>query len=486
MPVSWMAVASLAVAALFAMLLLGFGYVAFANKKPLLMQELLVLPVIAVVVSFAARRMIRNSEGTRTGENLADIAWWGSVVLGLGYIAYLFAIDFSIRNEASDEVNRWVKQIQDNEFEKAFYRTLPPGARQGLNASDTYDLEKRFRDDLLAFRKSDLMKIAQRNKGECVFVPGSVVDWSYKPGTIDCVLSGTFKCAEGVFPLQIPLKGIDGVTETGVNAGRQWMIVRPPTGGFIQQEKAERTEYGWLVAFMEIDGTNFAKGYIEHSMAGPQSHPMLYHAFVAPNGDLMGWTDVIRKAISFRDFRAFALFAGFGIHLGAEGKASDAADFYSKKFFKLLGGSEPSDIQKAKFATSWNTLGLLDAGTRLRDGNGGVADRESVLRITETAVEVHVPVELPQLTTAGKLETARGRLVVVCENPKVLEELRNRRQAAATEKPTNTPSDDILRGTPIRWRIDRLESDLTPVNIAQKGEGQGGLPPPQSPPPMPK
>ena len=51
-PVSWMAVAAIAVAGLFALLLLAFGAAAFTNKKPLLMEGLLALPVIAVVLEF--------------------------------------------------------------------------------------------------------------------------------------------------------------------------------------------------------------------------------------------------------------------------------------------------------------------------------------------------------------------------------------------------------------------------------------------------
>src|SRR5438093_1247197 len=103
-PVSWLAVAAFSVAGLFVVTLLALGGFAFVNKKPLLMGELLVLPVIAIVLSFAARRAIRNSEGTRTGEKLAANAWWLSVVFGLCYVAYLFAIDFAIRRDARGEV----------------------------------------------------------------------------------------------------------------------------------------------------------------------------------------------------------------------------------------------------------------------------------------------------------------------------------------------------------------------------------------------
>ncbi|MCX8140615.1 MAG: hypothetical protein N3E46_13115, partial [Gemmataceae bacterium] len=66
-PVSWMAVAAALVAAAFVFTLLFAAYTAFTTRRPLVLPELLVLPAIAIVLSFAARRLIQNSEGTRTG-----------------------------------------------------------------------------------------------------------------------------------------------------------------------------------------------------------------------------------------------------------------------------------------------------------------------------------------------------------------------------------------------------------------------------------
>src|SRR5262249_55429928 len=146
-------------------LLVLFGGFAFANKKPLLMTELLVLPAVAIVLSFAARRLIKNSEGTRTGENYAAIAWWEAVVGGLCYIAYLFAIDFAINRDAKGEMQKWMEYISKSEGDdvaNAFKRTVHPGARQNLNAGE---IRSRYRDEFLRFSNSDLLRIAQRNKG---------------------------------------------------------------------------------------------------------------------------------------------------------------------------------------------------------------------------------------------------------------------------------------------------------------------------------
>src|SRR5262245_39841596 len=98
-PVSWMAVAAITVAGLFVIVLVLLAFSALLANNPRVQPELLALRALGIVLGFAARRVIRNSEGTRTGENLANMAWWISLVAGLGYAAYLLAIDYSVRRD---------------------------------------------------------------------------------------------------------------------------------------------------------------------------------------------------------------------------------------------------------------------------------------------------------------------------------------------------------------------------------------------------
>lgn len=467
-PVSWMAVAALAVSGLFALLLLAFGAAAFSNKKQLLMEErLLLLPVIAVVLSFAARRMIRNSEGTRAGVNLVDTAWWLALVLGLCYVAYLFAIDYAVRKDARGEVDKWMGYVAPatpKDIRGAFWRTLPPGARQSVSPDDEYRMEGRFRDELLMFRNCDLVRLAQRNRGEFEYVPGGVT-WSYKPGTIDCTVTGTATCPEGTFPVIVPLKGVEGVTGGEGGAKRQWMIVRPPGGGFIDQRTATRTAYGWLLLDLEMDGGGFGKGFVGHLAAGPGSRAYAYRAFVAPGGDRPGWGAVATDPV--------AQFA-FAIPAQALGDAG-YADYMANQFYKLPGGGEPSPDQKTKFAASWSAQGVRPAGDKLKDQGGGAIDKEDVLALTDTAVEVRVPVEIPLLNT-GKLEVARGRVVVACTDPALLAELKQLKASANPSQGTVSPPVDMTRRK-VAWRVVRIESDLAPVNVAPSGPGgPGGMP----------
>ncbi len=473
-PVSWTAVAASSVASLFASLLLAFGVAAFTNKKPLLMQELLVLPVITVVLSFAARRIIRNSEGTRTGERLADGAWWTALVLGLGYVAYLFAIDFSVQRDASNEVKQWVELVREDKIERAFYKSLPPGARAGIARDDTSLLRTRFRDELLSFRNSDLMRLAQRNNGdgEFTFEPAGVADWSYKPGTIDCTYTGTVKCPEGHFPILVPLRGVEGITasESG-GGGRQWSISWKPGGGFVQLDKITRTNYGWLVLLLEWDGGGFGKGFVEQLNFGPIAYPFVYHGFV-----LEGTPSDASKVMQNSSL-ILASFVPLGVvTAGGGGYTRHLAD----TVFRLPGGEKPEPGQTNKFLAAWNAQGLFEGGRRLKDPSGGVPDKENVLKITDAAVEVHVPVEIPILNTTGKPETARGRVVVACKDPALLAKIKEYKAAALRgEKPSNNSPEEFTRKPDFPWRVVRIESDLVPVNIQQPGGpgGPGGGPP---------
>jgi hypothetical protein len=306
------------------------------------------------------------------------------------------------------------------------------------------------------------MKLARRNRGdgEFVFTPGGVADWSYRPGAIDCVFTGTVTCPEGVFPVSVPLKGVEGITAgEGGGGGRQWSVAWKPGGTFIQQDKVERTGYGWLVLILELDGGGFGKAFIDHVNFGPTSYPYLYRAFVAEPADT-SWLAVARSPGIHLFFAA-----PFGIlHPNA------SRDQLAASFFKGKDGAEPTAEQAGRFLAAWNAQGVFEAGRRLKDPGGGVPDKDINLRLTDGAVEVLVPVEIPLQNAVGKQETARGKLVVACKDPALLAELKERKSAAKTDKPTSSPP-PAFRDRSFTWRVVRIESDLVPVSIQQPSMG---------------
>lgn len=476
-PVSWLAVAALGVAVLFAVLLLVLGGIAFTSHKPLLMEELLVLPVVAVVLSFAARRAIRNSEGTRTGETLAGAAWWVALVLGLCYWAYLFAVGFAIRRDARGEVERWVGYLNRGDEEGvtlAFYRTLPPGARQGINPNDPRAMQLRFRDELLLFRNSDLVKLAQRNKGGLEFKAGSVT-WEYRPGGVDSALSGVVKCPEGTFPVTVSLKGYEGMAGAEGGGGRQWAVERPRGGGFVDQARTARTRYGWTVLLLEAAGGGYGREYVAHLAAGPGGHAYAYRAYVAEKSEPRqvgppprerpqdrGWAEVARTPLLQLAFAAPVRVAG----------DAGYADYRENRFFALANGAAPPPDRKEQFFNAFDRAGLRPAGDRLKGVEGNVIDKEDSITVTDSAVEVRVPVEIPLPGTGGKVEAARGRLLVECRDPAILAELKQLKAAANPDDGTAFPPDDVLSKM-ASWRVVRVESDMAPVSVGPP-PGQGG------------
>jgi hypothetical protein len=458
-----MAVAAIGVASLFVGVLLAWGISAFVAKKPLLQPEFLALAAVGLVLSFAARRVIRNAEGTRTGENLANAAWWICLIAGLGYGAYLLAIDFAIRRDARAALDRWIERINagdDESINDAFLRTREPAQRGQISPKDTAQIDGRFRDDYLAFRQTDLVRIARRNQGDCQIVPSGVKEWMYRAGGIDCAFSGTMKCPEGIFPF---LVGIRGVEQTGgETAGRQWWIVFNAASGFITRDQRRLTSYGWMLMSLEESAASFAGQFLQNVRSGPWTMPYAYHAMIKPDPILPARTwQLIASTTPGRIAVAGGITA-------TRPYTDDYVRFsFPDHFFKATGGKEPSPEQRALFKAIWDTSGILPPGSRVRNS----PDTTNMATITETSVEVRIPCELP-FPSSDTGAVARGKLVVVSTEPGLVQELKRLRSEANPDNGTSTPPLEILQRD-FKWRLVRLESDLVKVQMVQRMEGGG-------------
>lgn len=456
-PVSWLAVAAMGVAGLFTVLLLFAGYGAVREKRPLLQEWMLALPVAAIVFSFAARRVIRNSEGTRTGVlfgiDLPATAWWLSLVLMLGYGAYLMAIDFAIRRDARGEVERWVGLIVEDKIPQAFNRTLPPGGRK-----PEAQLLAQHREEILVFRQSDLVRVALRNKGATTFEPGGMRDWQYKTSGIDCVFAGTLRCPEGSFPVHVTLKGVEGVPGAeGAGAGRQWQVV-PSSGGYFQAAGAAITPYGYYVGELERKAADYAGGFVRVFLEKPGAQYFAYKGYVEPGGD---------PATVFRVYDTGQPRAAVA---GAIGGFFSPPPEQNQKYLKAVrdqlyrtqSGAPATDKQRDDFIKIWERGGILPPGARIRNS----ADTTGLIQVTDTAVEVRVPIEL--LIPGDELTAARGRLVLACTDPGVLSELKQLRASADPGKPSTRP--DEFRDRVAHWRLVAIESDLVKVKMQGPGD----------------
>ena len=439
-PVSWLAVGAAAVATAFALTLAAGAYVAKTERRPLLWEWLLLLPIGAVVLSFAARRVIRNAEGTRTGVafggvDLPNAAWWTSVVLGLGYAAYLFAINFSVGRDAQGEAEKWVASIQKGDLTRAFHRTRDPAERANTRADDAAALENRYRTEFVAFRQTDLVRLAARNPGRFEFAVGGMREWGLKTTGVDGVVAGTVSCPEGTFPVHLPLRGVEaGAGGVGVG-GRQWQFNLPAAGaGYVQRDQARLTPYGWLVFNLEQDGAHAAL----QAVRDPTGAAARYAAVGVTAGMIWAPTPQFYKA---------------------------TADL----LFRLPGGGDPPPAAKEKFLFAWGSYGVVPAGVRLRDS----PDVNPLLSFTDAAVEVRLPVEIAVPSAKKDVLTARGRVVMACTDPAVVAEARQLREAADPARATATTDTPPRR---FDWKLVRIESDMRGLAPKPTGPpGPGGM-----------
>jgi hypothetical protein len=462
-PVSWLAVAAAASAAALGILLFVLGALAWRSKRPLLETELLILAVVAVVMSFAARRVIRNSEGTRTGVlfgiDLPNFAWWGGLVFGLGFVSYLMAIEFSIQRDSKAEVQNWSEWVVKGDAEsmnRAFHRTQDPGQRKTVPPTDGEKLEARWGKEYIAFRQSDFRRLAERNPDQTHLELGGLREWRYLPAGVECAYTATLTCPEGSFPILIPMRGMEG----GADAGRQWQIMNYPTG-YIEKDRAKLTPYGWLVAEIGISGGIQARTIITAATLSRE-----LRASVLPEyGERSPKIVELFKEMSNESNAARA--AAFGVPAAvAYRPRQELLDVSARMLFKLPGGAEPDPARLETFKKAWSESGIVKAGDRLREST----DTNDRITFTENSVLHRMPVEIPLSTTTA----ARGALVLECTDAAIVAELKKLRQSADPAAGTLTPERQ-LGARNIPWRLRGIESDLKPVRIeAMKSPQQMG------------
>lgn len=461
-PVSWLAVGAASVAGLFALLLLVMGLLSSRARKPLLEEELLILALVAIVLSFAARRVVRNSEGTRDGTlfgvDLINAAWWTALVLGLGYVSYLLAIEYSIRRDAKNEVQGFSDLILKGDPEsltRAFHRTQDPNQRRTIRPDDAAQMEGRWRNEFVGFRQCDLVRLATRNSDSKLEI-GGLRDWSFKQTGVECTFTATLTNAEGTFPIQVPLRAIESGGSGTEGSGRQWQIVFTQNG-FIQKDQALLTPYGWYVAHLSITGGEFGRQFIS-ACSNRELRLSAYLEFtrakIEEQPELMPLTIAAFRARN----------AVLGVAAGSSWKpGNELYDATANRLFTLPAGAKPSEEQSKIFRYAWNTVGFVKAGERLRESS----DLSDQLTFADSHIELRVPIEIPLSGTKGDFSAARGKLVLICNDLAIVEEVKRLRGSANPAQATAIPLEGISLKS-VTWRALWVESDLKPIRVEQK------------------
>src|SRR5437763_5393574 len=106
-PLSGLALASIAIAGLYAVVVLAFALMAIVGGNPVFLSPwALACPIVAVILAAAARWQIRNSEGARSGMALANWAWWLGIIFGVVHAAIFFGTLLAICAQAQRELEK--------------------------------------------------------------------------------------------------------------------------------------------------------------------------------------------------------------------------------------------------------------------------------------------------------------------------------------------------------------------------------------------
>jgi hypothetical protein len=207
--------------------------------------------------------------------------------------------------------------------------------------------------------------------------------------------------------------------------------------------------------FIQRSGTHAAdRAYLYQFVInpGPQANPVYSEAFQ--------FLSVVTQPMTRVDTRLLFLFT------------KDYQTFIQDRFARLPGGGELSADKRAQFAKCWQEFGLMPPGRRLQ--NNDKVDAHDVLTITPSAVEVRVPCEIPMAGAGGNLAAARGRVVLSCNDPAVLADLKRLREEARPDQGTTNPPEDFRRRD-VRWRVVAVETGMAVVEV-QRDRGGPGMP----------
>jgi len=418
-PLSWYCMAAFVVAILFAVLLVSLGLSALSNNKPFIESWLFLFPVLGLVLAFAGRRHVRNSEGTRAGEKYAAWAWWICLIGALGYGANLLAIGYTIRTDAEKTFSAWAKNMADANpadandpaTAAAFYPLTEAGQRENIKATDAQRMRAIYGAKFAQFRQNKVLAILSRNKGQCEFVSDGLQNWEQTPGQIECTLAGTMKTPEGDYPLIVPM-----LAKTGPK-GRAWQI-RVPDGYIPEGKSIERTPFGWWMEALSASSMAAAAGEIVKA-------------------------------------------------------ANPDAKMPPDSFFLVLppeGSGPPRTLDDLKFCWQNANAGRVQMSGAIL---GFAPDKHPFIGIFDDHIGVRVPIELRPRDAADRSHAARGKLVFRLDDPALVEEIRKAQAEGAKAPRTALPPKEIVERK-IPWKPVRLESSLRVETPPEKNSSPEG------------
>lgn len=477
-PYAVTAILAVILTAVFVLLLGVLGLLAFIGGQQLVEPLLLVLPVGILVLSFAARRQILNSEGTRAGLPFCNFAWWVAVLGGAGYAAYLGGRLIGVQSDTKDALTTWMATLQKGDpvdprnidFHRAYQKTLETGRQASVEVKadnkstarqDIEAAQKGFQEDtpgmigVVHFRQSDLVRALYRSGPfEPKFTFDGLQTWDQDSSGLRAKSAGTLTTPEGTFKLNF-----DMMRQTPPDSRPVWRVVAPPQG-FISGAKF--TRYGQQLMEMDAVGRSFV-------------YDVLLPLF-GKDDRLMTFRPLILQEANKPDFARYEYMkqqhARAAVIGGAAGLPQEPPGYETQLKSQFFVPLDRADVgrdgdPRERFYATWRDGRIVRPGVILTDN----PDQAPLMGVTEKAVELRVPVELQPPQLEASQSAARGAVVLVCDDAAYVDKLNELRKAAATDPLLDPVAPKADARVP--WQVRRIESDMKLVKIARKDAPQG-------------
>jgi hypothetical protein len=229
-PISGLALAALAVAAIFAFSISLLGLTAFFTEQSFFVGIWIVIfPIVGLALAVAAQRRIRRSDGAIGGEAVAGWAWWLSVLFGLGFVAFYFGTYLAARRQAEDWNARWFKAVQDNRLIESFLMTLDPSHRKFYKPSDHAAIFQRYglipmakgdKPPLVDYFHKDIVELLREAGPDAQITSLGVHDWDRNQGGFRMAETYEIATPTASFEMLLVTRGSEGKEFEG----RQWSV----------------------------------------------------------------------------------------------------------------------------------------------------------------------------------------------------------------------------------------------------------------------
>jgi hypothetical protein len=282
-PLSIMAIASLALAVLFALVLILSGLEGLRRGAPVFLPLwFLALPLTGVVLGLLAQWRIRTSEGTLAGTALAR---WGvrlGLLTGLGYWSYDFFTGLALQQQANNFLtveepdSGFFPRLLKGDLNRAFLLTQPYTRRSSrINPDDNRVMELEFDrpshesrfGQLTRFRTSEFVQsVLQAGREGRQIQSLGAKSWKYDAGRYRVERIYRISTREGDTDLVVPAMAENDT----LSGGRKWFVLWEKVE---RLPSSQRTPLGDVLQKMRQTANSFMQPWAKGASAGQGVQP---------------------------------------------------------------------------------------------------------------------------------------------------------------------------------------------------------------------